>query len=76
MINRQMFMVGGKKRRKDGGRERSEKDTFAFLLLERRVARLKTTKLLTMTSSAKLPAESNPNSTYIDISIAIIKIGR
>ncbi|WP_235496387.1 hypothetical protein [Aneurinibacillus migulanus] len=36
MINRQMFMVGGKKRRKDGGRERSEKDTFAFLLLERR----------------------------------------
>ncbi|WP_235496401.1 hypothetical protein [Aneurinibacillus migulanus] len=34
MIHRQMFMVGGKKRRKGDGRERSEKDTFAFLLLE------------------------------------------
>ncbi|WP_235496874.1 hypothetical protein [Aneurinibacillus migulanus] len=31
MINRQMFMVGGKKRRKGGGRERSEKNTLAFL---------------------------------------------
>ncbi|MED4728829.1 hypothetical protein P9597_11820 [Aneurinibacillus migulanus] len=29
-------MVRGKKRRQGGGRERSEKDTFAFLLLERK----------------------------------------
>ncbi|WP_235497079.1 hypothetical protein, partial [Aneurinibacillus migulanus] len=29
-------MVGGKKRRKGGGRERSEKDTLAFLLPDRR----------------------------------------
>ncbi|WP_235497032.1 hypothetical protein [Aneurinibacillus migulanus] len=29
-------MVRGKKRKKGGGGERSEKDTFAFLLLERR----------------------------------------
>ncbi|WP_235497060.1 hypothetical protein [Aneurinibacillus migulanus] len=29
MINRQMFMVGGKKRRKDGGRERSDKDCLS-----------------------------------------------
>ncbi|WP_235496494.1 hypothetical protein [Aneurinibacillus migulanus] len=29
-------MVGGKKRRKGGGRERPEKDTFAFLLPDRR----------------------------------------
>ncbi|WP_235497058.1 hypothetical protein [Aneurinibacillus migulanus] len=29
-------MVGGKKRRKGGERERSEKDTFAFLLLDHR----------------------------------------
>ncbi|WP_235495926.1 hypothetical protein [Aneurinibacillus migulanus] len=36
MINRQILVVRGKKRRKGGGRERSEKDTFAFLLLERR----------------------------------------
>ncbi|WP_235496010.1 hypothetical protein [Aneurinibacillus migulanus] len=36
MINRQILVVGGKKRRKGGGRERSEKGTFAFLLLERR----------------------------------------
>ncbi|WP_235496030.1 hypothetical protein [Aneurinibacillus migulanus] len=36
MINRQIFMVGGKKRRKGGGRERSEKDTLAFLLPDRR----------------------------------------
>ncbi|WP_235495879.1 hypothetical protein [Aneurinibacillus migulanus] len=36
MIHRQMFMVGGKKRRRDGGWARSEKDTFAFLLPERR----------------------------------------
>ncbi|WP_235496483.1 hypothetical protein [Aneurinibacillus migulanus] len=36
MINRQIFVVRGKKRRKGGGRERSEKDTFAFLLLEHR----------------------------------------
>ncbi|WP_268753649.1 hypothetical protein [Aneurinibacillus migulanus] len=36
MINRQILVVRGKKRRKGGGRERSEKGTFAFLLLERR----------------------------------------
>ncbi|WP_235496062.1 hypothetical protein [Aneurinibacillus migulanus] len=36
MIHRQMFMVGGKKRRKGGGRERSEKDTLPFLLPDRR----------------------------------------
>ncbi|WP_268753651.1 hypothetical protein [Aneurinibacillus migulanus] len=36
MIHRQMFMVGGKKRRKSGGRERSEKDTLTFLLPDRR----------------------------------------
>ncbi|WP_235496879.1 hypothetical protein [Aneurinibacillus migulanus] len=36
MINRQIFMVRGKKRRKGGGRERSEKDTLAFFLPERR----------------------------------------
>ncbi|WP_268753635.1 hypothetical protein [Aneurinibacillus migulanus] len=30
MINRQTFVVRGKKRRKGGGRERSEKDTLAF----------------------------------------------
>ncbi|WP_235496266.1 hypothetical protein [Aneurinibacillus migulanus] len=29
-------MVGGKKRRKGGGRERSENDTLAFLLPDRR----------------------------------------
>ncbi|WP_235496141.1 hypothetical protein [Aneurinibacillus migulanus] len=29
-------MVGGKKRRKGGGPERAEKDTFAFFRLERR----------------------------------------
>ncbi|WP_235496590.1 hypothetical protein [Aneurinibacillus migulanus] len=29
-------MVRGKKRRKGGGRERLEKDTFTFLLLERK----------------------------------------
>ncbi|WP_235496377.1 hypothetical protein [Aneurinibacillus migulanus] len=29
-------MVGGKKRRQGGGRERSEKDTLAFLLPDRR----------------------------------------
>ncbi|WP_235497064.1 hypothetical protein [Aneurinibacillus migulanus] len=32
MINRQILVVRGKKKRKDGGR--SEKDTFAFLPLE------------------------------------------
>ncbi|WP_235495983.1 hypothetical protein [Aneurinibacillus migulanus] len=36
MINRQIFVVGGKKRRKGGRRERSEKDTLAFLLSEGR----------------------------------------
>ncbi|WP_235496170.1 hypothetical protein [Aneurinibacillus migulanus] len=36
MINRQILVVRGKKRRKGGGREWSEKDTFAFLLPERR----------------------------------------
>ncbi|MED4727374.1 hypothetical protein P9597_04310 [Aneurinibacillus migulanus] len=36
LIHRQILVVRGKKRRKGGGRERSEKDTFAFLLLERR----------------------------------------
>ncbi|WP_235496006.1 hypothetical protein [Aneurinibacillus migulanus] len=36
MIHRQILVVRGKKRRKGGGRERSEKDTFAFLLLGRR----------------------------------------
>ncbi|WP_235496153.1 hypothetical protein [Aneurinibacillus migulanus] len=29
-------MVRGKKRRKSGGREQAEKDTFAFLRLKRR----------------------------------------
>ncbi|WP_235497055.1 hypothetical protein [Aneurinibacillus migulanus] len=32
MIHRHIFMVRGKKRRKGGGRERSEKDTSAFFL--------------------------------------------
>ncbi|WP_235496477.1 hypothetical protein [Aneurinibacillus migulanus] len=36
MIHRQILVVRGKKRRKGGMRERSEKDMFAFLLLERR----------------------------------------
>ncbi|KIV52380.1 hypothetical protein TS65_23465 [Aneurinibacillus migulanus] len=36
LINRQIFVVGGKKRRKGGRRERSEKDTLAFLLSEGR----------------------------------------
>ncbi|WP_235496922.1 hypothetical protein [Aneurinibacillus migulanus] len=36
MINRQMFMMGGKKRRKGGRWERSEKDTLPFLLPDRR----------------------------------------
>ncbi|WP_235496192.1 hypothetical protein [Aneurinibacillus migulanus] len=36
MIHRPIFMVGGKKRRKGGGWERSEKDTLAFLLPDRR----------------------------------------
>ncbi|WP_268753639.1 hypothetical protein [Aneurinibacillus migulanus] len=36
MIHRQILVVRGKKRRKGGGRERSEKDTFAFLLPDRR----------------------------------------
>ncbi|WP_235496551.1 hypothetical protein [Aneurinibacillus migulanus] len=36
MMHRQMFMVEGKKRRKGGGRERSEKDTLPFLLPDRR----------------------------------------
>ncbi|ERI05046.1 hypothetical protein HMPREF0083_05812 [Aneurinibacillus aneurinilyticus ATCC 12856] len=31
-----MFVVGSKKRRERGGRERSEKDTLAFLLPGRR----------------------------------------
>ncbi|WP_235497070.1 hypothetical protein [Aneurinibacillus migulanus] len=30
MMNRQIFMVGGKKRRKGGEWERSEKDTLPF----------------------------------------------
>ncbi|WP_268753605.1 hypothetical protein [Aneurinibacillus migulanus] len=34
MINRQTLVVRGKNRRKGGGR--AEKDTFSFLLLERR----------------------------------------
>ncbi|WP_235496663.1 hypothetical protein [Aneurinibacillus migulanus] len=37
MINRPILVVKGKKRRKGGGRERSEKDTLAFLLPDRRV---------------------------------------
>ncbi|WP_235496375.1 hypothetical protein [Aneurinibacillus migulanus] len=36
MINQQIFMVGRKKRRKGGGRERSEKDTLPCLLPDRR----------------------------------------
>ncbi|WP_235496515.1 hypothetical protein [Aneurinibacillus migulanus] len=36
MIHRQIFMVGRKKRRKGGGRERSEKGILAFLLPDRR----------------------------------------
>ncbi|WP_235496413.1 hypothetical protein [Aneurinibacillus migulanus] len=36
MIHRQIFMVGGKKRRKGGGWERSEKDMSAFFLPRRR----------------------------------------
>ncbi|WP_235496919.1 hypothetical protein [Aneurinibacillus migulanus] len=36
MIHRQILVVRGKKRRKGGGRERSEKDTLACLLPERR----------------------------------------
>ncbi|MED4727994.1 hypothetical protein P9597_07545 [Aneurinibacillus migulanus] len=36
LIHRQILVVRGKKRRKGGGRERLEKDTLAFLLLERR----------------------------------------
>ncbi|WP_235496421.1 hypothetical protein [Aneurinibacillus migulanus] len=36
MIHRQIFVVRGKKKRKGGRRERSEKDTLAFFLLERR----------------------------------------
>jgi hypothetical protein len=36
LINRQTFVVGGKKRRKGGGWARSEKDTLAFLLPKRR----------------------------------------
>ncbi|WP_235496686.1 hypothetical protein [Aneurinibacillus migulanus] len=36
MIHRKILVVRGKKRRKDGRRERSEKDILAFLLLERR----------------------------------------
>ncbi|ERI08412.1 hypothetical protein HMPREF0083_03517 [Aneurinibacillus aneurinilyticus ATCC 12856] len=32
VINRHMFVVGGKKRRKGSGREWPEKDTLAFLL--------------------------------------------
>ncbi|WP_235495937.1 hypothetical protein [Aneurinibacillus migulanus] len=36
MIHRQIFMVGDKKRRKGGGWERSEKDTLALLLPDRR----------------------------------------
>ncbi|WP_235496552.1 hypothetical protein [Aneurinibacillus migulanus] len=35
MIHRQILVVRGKKRRKGGERERSEKDTLPFLLLER-----------------------------------------
>ncbi|WP_235496383.1 hypothetical protein [Aneurinibacillus migulanus] len=35
MIHRQMFMVGGKKKRKGGGRERLEKDTLPCLLPDR-----------------------------------------
>ncbi|ERI11588.1 hypothetical protein HMPREF0083_00324 [Aneurinibacillus aneurinilyticus ATCC 12856] len=35
-INRHMFVVEDKKRGKGDGQERSEKDTLAFLLLERR----------------------------------------
>nr|WP_235496690.1 hypothetical protein [Aneurinibacillus migulanus] len=36
MIHRQILVVRGKKRRNDGGQERSEKDMLAFLLPERR----------------------------------------
>ncbi|WP_235496431.1 hypothetical protein [Aneurinibacillus migulanus] len=36
MIHRQTLVVRGKKRRKGDGRERSEEDTLAFLLLGRR----------------------------------------
>ncbi|WP_235496458.1 hypothetical protein [Aneurinibacillus migulanus] len=36
MIHRQILVVRGKKRRKGGGRERSEKDTSAFFLPGRR----------------------------------------
>ncbi|WP_235496920.1 hypothetical protein [Aneurinibacillus migulanus] len=36
MIHQQIFMVRGKRRRKGGGRERSENDTLAFLLPDRR----------------------------------------
>nr|WP_235496917.1 hypothetical protein [Aneurinibacillus migulanus] len=36
MIHRQILVVRGKTRRKSGRREWSEKDTLAFLLLERR----------------------------------------
>ncbi|WP_235496399.1 hypothetical protein [Aneurinibacillus migulanus] len=37
MIHRQILVVRGKTRRKGGGWERLEKDTFACLLLECRV---------------------------------------
>ncbi|WP_235496571.1 hypothetical protein [Aneurinibacillus migulanus] len=36
MIHRQILVVRDKKRRKGGGRERLEKDTFAFFLPGRR----------------------------------------
>ncbi|WP_235497062.1 hypothetical protein [Aneurinibacillus migulanus] len=36
MINRQILVVRGKKRRKGGGWEWSEKDTLPFLMPERR----------------------------------------
>ncbi|WP_235495935.1 hypothetical protein [Aneurinibacillus migulanus] len=36
MINRQTLVVRGRTRMKGGGRERSEKDSLAFLLPERK----------------------------------------
>ncbi|ERI06972.1 hypothetical protein HMPREF0083_04948 [Aneurinibacillus aneurinilyticus ATCC 12856] len=38
-MKRYIFVAGDKKRRKGGGRERSEKDMLSFLLPERRAHR-------------------------------------